>query len=118
MGALPLERLGPLFERHAAFPRRTNTHFVAVESRTSLRVRVWERGAGATLACGTGACAVLVAAALEGRCERDATVHLPGGPLRIEWREADNRVYMTGPAERVFDGLVNLDVVPGCPLPA
>jgi diaminopimelate epimerase len=67
-------------------------------------MHVWERGAGATLACGTGACATLVAAVLEGRTERKCTVELPGGPLEIEWRESDNRVIMTGPAELVFDG--------------
>jgi diaminopimelate epimerase len=69
-------------------------------------MHVWERGAGATLACGTGACATVVAAVLEGRTERKCTVELPGGPLEIEWRESDNRVIMTGPAELVFDGVV------------
>lgn len=106
LDALPLSSVGPAFETHAAFPRKTNVHFVEVQSRTSLRVRVWERGAGITQACGTGACAVLVAAVLEGRADRSATVHLPGGALRIEWREADNRVFMTGPAEAVFSGVL------------
>ena len=69
-------------------------------------MKVWERGAGPTLACGTGACATVVAAVLEGRTERKCTVELPGGPLEIEWRESDNRVIMTGPAELVFDGVV------------
>ena len=73
-------------------------------NRNYVKMHVWERGAGATLACGTGACATLVAAVLEGRTERKCTVELPGGPLEIEWREADNRVIMTGPAELVFDG--------------
>jgi len=119
LDALPLATLGPLFEHHAAFPRRTNTEFVEVLSRDRLRMVVWERGAGATLACGTGACATVVAAVLEGRAERRATVELPGGPLDIHWRcalrasptrltrgrrESDGRVIMTGPAEAVFSG--------------
>ena len=99
-----LEALGPLFERNAAFPARTNTEFVEVLARDHVRMVVWERGAGRTLACGTGACATVVAGVLEGRTERACRVDLPGGPLRIEWREADNRVYMTGPAELVFAG--------------
>lgn len=77
-----------------------------VFSRSHLKMRVWERGAGATLACGTGACAVVVAAVLEGHSDRKCTVDLPGGPLDIEWREEDNHVYMTGPAEVVFYGSV------------
>lgn len=106
--ALPLEQIGPLFEHHEMFPARTNTEFVEVLSRTHLKMRVWERGAGATQACGTGACALVVAAVKEGRAERTCTVDLPGGPLEIEWREADNHIYMTGPAERVFQGSVVL----------
>ena len=86
LDALPLAQLGPLFEHHPVFPRRTNTEFVEVLSRSRLRMVVWERGAGATLACGTGACATVVAAVLEGRAERQATVELPGGPLEIHWR--------------------------------
>jgi diaminopimelate epimerase len=81
-----LGAIGPLFENNAAFPRRTNTEFVTVLSRTRLRMHVWERGAGATLACGTGACATVVAAVLEGRADRHAVVELPGGPLDIHWR--------------------------------
>ncbi|XP_071734784.1 diaminopimelate epimerase, chloroplastic-like [Rutidosis leptorrhynchoides] len=100
--------IGPKFEHHAVFPARTNTEFVQVFSRSHLKMRVWERGAGATLACGTGACAVVVAAILEGRSERNCTVDLPGGPLEIEWREDDNHVYMTGPAEVVFYGSAQL----------
>ncbi|KAD5961760.1 hypothetical protein E3N88_13233 [Mikania micrantha] len=96
---LNLAEIGPKFEHHKLFPARTNTEFVQVFSRSHLKMRVWERGAGATLACGTGACAVVVAAILEGRSERNCTVDLPGGPLEIEWREDDNHVYMTGPAE-------------------
>ncbi|KAL8509081.1 hypothetical protein ACS0TY_016324 [Phlomoides rotata] len=103
---LDLAGIGPKFEHHAVFPARTNTEFVQVFSRNHLKMRVWERGAGATLACGTGACAVVVAAVLEGRADRRCTVDLPGGPLDIEWRENDNHIYMTGPAELVFYGSV------------
>ena len=95
---------GPLVERDAHFPMRTNVEFVRVLARDHLEVFVWERGSGATLACGTGACASLVAAVLEGLAERRARVELPGGALEIEWSEADGRVYMTGPAEVCFTG--------------
>ncbi|XP_021774417.1 diaminopimelate epimerase, chloroplastic-like [Chenopodium quinoa] len=105
---IQLADIGPKFEHHDVFPARTNTEFVQVFSRSHLKMRVWERGAGATLACGTGACAVVVAAVLEDRSERNCTVDLPGGPLEIEWREEDNRIYMTGPAEVVFYGSVPL----------
>ncbi len=104
--AVPLETLGPQFEHHPAFPQRTNTEFIQVLRRDYLKMRVWERGAGATLACGTGACASLVAGVLTGKCDRAATVELPGGPLQIEWSELDQRLYMTGPAERVFTGTI------------
>jgi diaminopimelate epimerase len=104
LDAIDLAAVGPQFECHPAFPARTNTEFVRVLSPSHVRMVVWERGAGRTLACGTGACAVLVAGVLEGRTERAARVDLPGGPLFIEWDEADNHVYMTGPAERVFGG--------------
>ncbi|KAK6942917.1 Diaminopimelate epimerase, DapF [Dillenia turbinata] len=100
---LNLAEIGPKFEHHSMFPARTNTEFAQVFSPSHVKMRVWERGAGletgATLACGTGACAVVVAAVLEGRAARKCTVDLPGGPLDIEWREKDNHVYMTGPAE-------------------
>ncbi|XP_057801438.1 diaminopimelate epimerase, chloroplastic-like isoform X2 [Salvia miltiorrhiza] len=105
---LNLAEIGPKFEHHVMFPARTNTEFVQVFSPSHLKMRVWERGAGATLACGTGACAVVVAAVLEGRADRICTVDLPGGPLDIEWRESDNHIYMTGPAELVFYGSVPL----------
>ena len=98
-----METVGPAFEHHSWFPRRTNTEFVAVRDRAHLRMRVWERGAAVTLACGTGACASLVAAVLNGVSERCAEVELDGGRLYIEWAE-DNHIYMTGPAERVFSG--------------
>lgn len=102
--SLPLHTIGPLFEKNAVFPARTNTEFVQVLSDTHLKMRVWERGAGPTLACGTGACALTVAAALAGKASRKCTVTLPGGDLEIEWRESDNRCLMTGPAELVFQG--------------
>jgi diaminopimelate epimerase len=104
--AIPLEILGPKFEHHPAFPQRTNTEFVQVIRPDYVRMRVWERGAGATLACGTGACATVVAGVLTGNCDRRCTVELPGGCLQIEWSIDDNRVYMTGPAELVFNGEV------------
>ncbi len=99
-----METVGPAFERHKWFPHRTNTEFVVVRDREHLRMRVWERGAAVTLACGTGACASLVAAVLNGRAERKAEVELDGGRLIIEWAE-DNHIYMTGPAEKVFSGV-------------
>jgi diaminopimelate epimerase len=102
--SIPLATLGPKFEHHPAFPQRTNTEFVQVIRPDYLRMRVWERGAGITLACGTGACATVVAGVLTGKCDRLCTVELPGGCLHIEWSQADNRVYMTGPAELVFKG--------------
>lgn len=100
----PLEKYGALLEKNERFPRKTNVEFVQVISPNYLLMRVWERGAGVTLACGTGACATLVAAVLTGKSERSATVELPGGPLQILWDEKDNRVYMTGPATEVFTG--------------
>jgi diaminopimelate epimerase len=96
--------LGPQIENHPAFPRRTNAEFVRVNSPTDVSVRVWERGSGETLACGTGACAVAVAGVLTGRTQRSITAHLRGGDLRLEWSEKDNHVYMTGPAVEVFSG--------------
>ncbi|MEH1978167.1 MAG: diaminopimelate epimerase [Nostoc sp.] len=104
VAAIELETIGPKFEHHPVFPQRINTEFIQVVRRDYLKMRVWERGAGITLACGTGACASLVAGVLTGKCDRTATIELPGGPLQIEWSEVDQRVYMTGPAERVFTG--------------
>lgn len=104
--AISLEVVGPQFEHHSVFPQRTNTEFIQVLRRDYLKMRVWERGAGATLACGTGACAALVAGVLTGKCDRTATVELPGGLLEIEWSELDQRLYMTGPAVRVFTGKI------------
>ena len=103
VASLPLAEIGPKFEHHAAFPARTNTEFVEVVRPDYIKMRVWERGAGPTLACGTGACALLVATVLNGLCDRKATVELPGGCLEIEWLPS-NRVLMTGPATRVFQG--------------
>jgi diaminopimelate epimerase len=103
--AVDLASVGPHFEHHPAFPQRTNTEFIQVVSRTELKMRVWVRGAGITLACGTGACAALVAAVLNQLCDRQATVELPGGCLQIEWAD-DERIFMTGPAERVFVGTI------------
>ncbi|MBD2665064.1 diaminopimelate epimerase [Richelia sinica] len=104
VAAISLESIGPQFEHHPVFPQRTNTEFIEVVSRDYLKMRVWERGAGITLACGTGACASLVAGVLNDKCDRTATIELPGGPLEIQWSEVDQRIYMTGPAERVFTG--------------
>jgi len=107
LDALDLAQIGPLFESHPAFPARTNTEFVHILSRSHVRMAVWERGAGATLACGTGACATVVAGVLEGRLDRAVRVDLPGGPLFIEWEGEgdDGTVFMTGAAERVFAGV-------------
>jgi diaminopimelate epimerase len=102
--AIPLQTLGPLVENHRAFPRRINAHWVQILSPGEVRMRTWERGSGVTLACGTGACAVCVAGVLTGRTGRKLLAHLPGGDLRLEWRESDNCVYMTGPATEVFSG--------------
>lgn len=104
VAGIRLEEVGPQIERHPLFPRKTNVEFVQFLSPTRARVRVWERGAGATLACGTGACAVAVAGHLLGKTERRLTVTLPGGDLAIEWAE-DNHLYMTGPAAEVFRGV-------------
>ena len=101
---LKIEEIGPRFEQHERFPDRVNTEFVERIDRKNLKMRVWERGSGETMACGTGACATAVAAILNGYAERDVTVHLLGGDLEISWDETDNCVYMTGPAATVFTG--------------
>jgi diaminopimelate epimerase len=95
--------IGPAIETHPLFPRKTNVEFINVISRSELKMRVWERGVGETLACGTGTCASVVAAGLTGRTGRDAVVHLRGGDLKISWADS-NHVFMTGPAETVFTG--------------
>ena len=96
-------RVGPQIERHPLFPRRVNAEFIQIISRTEFIMRVWERGSGETMACGTGACAAAVAAALAGRTERTVTAHLRGGDLKLEWSE-NGDVFMTGPAAEVFSG--------------
>ena len=101
---LPLEEIGPKFENHERFPKRVNTEFVRVLDRHTAEMRVWERGSGETLACGTGACAVAAACALNGHTEDEVTVKLLGGDLHIRWDRENDTVYMTGPAEVVFDG--------------
>ncbi len=101
---LDIEAVGPAFENHSLFPRRTNTEFVELLDREHANMRVWERGSGETLACGTGACAVGVACVLNGLTEDKLTVHLLGGDLEIFWDRQENQVYMTGPATVVFDG--------------
>lgn len=101
---LDLPMIGPLLENHSIFPHRTNVEFVRVINRHLLRMRVWERGSGETLACGTGACAALVASVLTGRADRDAAVRLTGGELALNWSPEDNHVYQEGPAAFVFDG--------------
>ena len=100
----PLETVGVKFENHERFPKRVNTEFVNVLDRHTAQMRVWERGSAETLACGTGACAVAVACALNGLTEDEVTVKLLGGDLQIKWDREKNTVYMTGPAEVVFDG--------------
>jgi diaminopimelate epimerase len=101
---VPLEQVGPVIEHAPVFPRRINVHFVQVKSPDEVVMRTWERGSGITLACGTGACAVVVAGVLTGRTQRRLLAHLPGGDLKLDWSERDNHVYMTGPAVEVFSG--------------
>ncbi|GBO51942.1 diaminopimelate epimerase [Pseudanabaena sp. lw0831] len=101
---IPLAEIGVLFEHHPVFPKRTNTEFVEVVNRGYVKMRVWERGAGATLACGTGACATVVAGVLNDLCDRICTVNLPGGDLKINWSAESDRILMTGPATLVFTG--------------
>ena len=103
---IPFDAWGAALETHPVFPAKTNVHFLQVLDRSHLQIRVWERGAGPTLACGTGACATLVAAVLLGLSEQRAEVMLPGGPLLIEWNDRKGSVLMTGPAEAVFDGVL------------
>lgn len=107
VASLELDRVGPRFEHHPFFPNRVNTEFVAMRSRAELDIRVWERGSGETMACGTGACAALVAAAITERSDRRATIHLRGGDLDIEWR-GDDHVLMTGAAAEVFSAEIDL----------
>ncbi len=105
--SIPLEKLGPLIETHKIFPKKTNVHFVQIISQYEIKMRTWERGAGITLACGTGACACAVASHLNKLTGRSVLIHLPGGDLQVEWT-GGNRVLMTGPAEEVFTGELSL----------
>jgi len=107
--SITLSRLGPLFERNELFPEKTNVHFCQILDRDNIKVKVWERGAGPTLACGTGACAIHVAAYKLGLCNSETIVSLPGGNLKIDWSKEDCEVMMTGNAKKVFSGsfLVN-----------
>lgn len=103
-----LEEVGPEFENHEVFPNRVNTEFIQILDRKTVNMRVWERGTGETLACGTGACASTVACILNGLTEDEITLHLLGGDLRVRWDRTKNLVYMTGPAKVVFDGEIDL----------
>lgn len=103
----PVAKIGPDFENHPSFPQRTNVEFVEILNQQEIKMRVWERGAGETLACGTGACASAIAGMLNDKVSRKVTVHLRGGDLFIEWL-GDNKVFMTGPAEEIFEGKVNI----------
>lgn len=104
----PVETVGPLFENHEKFPERVNTEFVEFVDRAHLKMRVWERGSGETWACGTGTCATVVAAVLNGLCDTDVEVKLLGGTLRITWDRQNDLVYMEGPARTVFEGEIAL----------
>jgi len=108
VSTVPLEKYGPVLENHPVFPRRTNVEFAQVMTRKKIQLRVWERGAGVTLACGTGACATVVAGVLNKLVERNVIVSLPGGLLKIRWDQKTNHVFMTGPAEEVFTGAIRL----------
>ncbi len=103
---LQIETLGPLFENHERFPKRTNTEFVKIIDRNNVKMRVWERGTGETLACGTGCCATAVACILNGLTDEKVSVHVPGGIVDVEWNRKTNRVFMTGPATTVFEGTI------------
>ncbi len=106
---LEIEKIGPGFECHERFPKKINTEFVKVLDKKTLQMRVWERGSGETLACGTGACATAVATILNGLCDEEVLIHLRGGDLTIRWDKESNHVYMTGPAVIVFEGEIALD---------
>lgn len=108
VSSLPIEKIGPLFENHIRFPKRTNTEFVKLLDKDTVEMRVWERGTGETLACGTGACAAVVAGVLNGLTNEKVTVKLLGGILEIEWNRKENLVFMTGPAVTVFEGEIEI----------
>ena len=104
INSVELEKIGPKFETHASFPRKINTEFVQIKNKNQVRMRVWERGAGITWACGTGSCATAVAGILNDLVNRTVEVELDGGTLKIQWAD-DNKIYMTGPAKKVFEGV-------------
>ena len=104
---LQIEMCGPIIENNPIFPNRTNVEFVEVIDKNNIKVRVWERGVGETFACGTGACAAVVAAGLNGYTDENVTVNLPGGKLRVEWG-TDNHIYMQGPAKTVYEGRIDI----------
>ena len=106
--AIEIEKIGPEFENHKLFPKRINTEFAQIVDRKTVKMRVWERGAGETLACGTGACAVMAAANVSDLVDDEVDLVLIGGVLKIRWDKAENNIYMTGPAEFVFDGTITL----------
>lgn len=106
---LDIDRIGPRIENHAFFPNRTNTEFVQNIDRKHIRMRVWERGTGETLACGTGCCALTVAGVLNGLTDREVDIDVLGGHIHVRWDETDNHVYMTGPAVTVFDGEIEIE---------
>lgn len=108
VAGLEIEKIGPYFENHSSFPNRTNTEFVRVIDEENVEMRVWERGTGETLACGTGCCATAVACILNGLTKDEITVHVLGGKIKIFWDREKNLVYMTGPAETVFEGEIAL----------
>ncbi len=112
VGDMDLERIGPLFEHHDLFPSRTNTEFVEIVDRRHVKMRVWERGTGETLACGTGCCATAVACVLNGLTEDQVTVGVLGGEIEVTWDREENLVYMTGPAATVYEGEIGLDAIP------
>ena len=105
---VPLSLLGPTFENNVLFPEKTNVHFSQIINRENIQVRVWERGAGPTLACGTGACAVHVAAYILGLCSSETIINLPGGNLKINWSRLEDEILMTGHAKKVFSGTYSL----------
>ena len=109
---VPIEQIGPAFEFHPQFPKRVNAEFIQVMNRSEVNMRVWERGTGETLACGTGACASTVACILNGLTDDEITLHLLGGDLRVKWDRATNHVSMTGPAETVFEGDIDVSDCP------
>ena len=109
VSSLPLEKIGPLFENHERFPKRVNTEFVKVLDDEHVEMRVWERGTGETMACGTGACAVTVACILNGLTKEEITVKLSGGNLQVYWDRKENLVYMTGSADTVFEGEIEAE---------